>query len=177
MARRWRYNPGNEGFHAQRHNQPRTRPGYHAMLDVDAEIRKALKGKDHPALLGYRAVKAKMGAKMTEAGRGEDKTLSEEEVLAVIAREIKERKEANEYLDESRPEYSENARIASLLEAYLPARLSPGEQEAAIQTALVDVQAAVPKDMGKVMGALRQVQGLDMGSTSARVKELLAEME
>ena len=146
------------------------------MLDVDAEIRKALKGKDHPALLGYRSVKAKMGAKMTEAGRGEDKTLSEEEVQAVIAREIKERREANEYLDESRPEHSENARIASLLEAHLPARLSSEEQEAAIQAALAGAQAAGPKDMGKVMGALRTVQGLDMGRASARVKELLAEL-
>lgn len=146
------------------------------MLDVDAEIRKALKGKHHAALIGYRSVKAKIDAKRTEAGRGEDKALSEEEVLAVIAREIKERKEANEYLDESRPEHQENARIASLLEAYLPARLSPGEQEAAIQSAIAGAQAAGPRDMGKVMGALRQVQGLDMGSASARVKELLGEM-
>ncbi len=146
------------------------------MLDVDAEIRQALKGKHHAALIGYRSVKAKIDAKRTEAGRGGDKTLSEAEMLAAIAREIKERKEANEYLDESRPEYQENARIASLLEAHLPARLSPGEQEAAIQTAIGETQAAGPKDMGKVMGALRQVQGLDMGSASARVKELLAEM-
>lgn len=145
-----------------------------AMLDVDAEIKKALKAKDHPALTGYRALKAKINIKLTEAGRGADKPLSEPELLALIQREIKERTESNEFLTSDRPDYQENARIIEVLSAHLPPALSPDELEAAVRKAIAEAGAQGPKDMGKVMAALRQVPGVDMASASARVKELLA---
>ncbi|HKI99314.1 MAG TPA: GatB/YqeY domain-containing protein [bacterium] len=143
------------------------------MLDVDAAIRKALKEKDHPALVGYRALKAKVNIKLTEAGRGADKPLTEAELLALIQREVKERQESNEFLTPDRADYQENARIIEVLQAHLPKALSAEETEAAVRKAIADSGAAGPKDMGKVMAALRQVQGVDMSTASARVKALL----
>jgi len=143
------------------------------MLDVDAAIRKALKEKDHAALVGYRALKAKVNIKLTEAGRGADKPLTEAELLALIQREVKERQESNEFLTPDRADYQENARIIEVLQAHLPKALSAEETEAAVRKAIADSGAAGPKDMGKVMAALRQVQGVDMSTASARVKALL----
>jgi len=146
------------------------------MLDIDTAIREAMKAKDHPALIGFRSVKAKIGTKLTEAGRG-DKPLTDQELEALIAREIKERQESNEYLAPERDEHKENARIIALLEAYLPEKLGGEALEAVVRKAIADSGAAGPQDMGKVMGALRQVPGVDMGAASARVKALLAKGE
>ena len=143
------------------------------MLDVDAAIKKALKEKDHAALVGYRALKAKVNIKLTEVGRGADKPLTEAELLALIQREVKERQESNEFLTPDRADYQENARIIEVLQAHLPKALSAEETEAAVRKAIADSGAAGPKDMGKVMAALRQVQGVDMSTASARVKALL----
>jgi uncharacterized protein YqeY len=144
------------------------------MLDVDAALRKALKEKEHALLMGYRSLKTKISNKLSEAGRGADKPLAEAELHALVAREIKERREANEYLTPERPEHRENARIVEALEAHLPRALSPGELEAAIAKAIAEVQAAGPGDLGKVMALLRRVPGLDMAASSARVKALLS---
>lgn len=143
------------------------------MLDVDAEIRKALKAKEHAVLIGYRSLKAKISNKLTEAGRGHDKPLTEPELTALIQREIKERTESNEYLKPDRPEHAENARIIEVLSAHLPKALSGEELEDAIAQAIVDSGAAGPRDMGKVMAKLREIPGVDMAAASALVKEKL----
>ena len=154
------------------------------MLDIDAEIRRALKAKDHTALTGYRSLKAKGEVRMSEPGRREDtapgrekKALGPEEWEALIRREVKERRESNEYLDPARPEYGVNARIVELLEAHLPKALEAEELEAVIAKAIAEANPSGPRDMGKVMAALREVPGVDMKAASARVKERLQALE
>ena len=143
------------------------------MLDIDAHLKKALKERDSAALTGYRAVKAKINLKLTEAGRGTDKPLTEPELLALMQREIKERVESNEFLTPERADFQENARIVAVLSAHLPRALSAEELDAAVRKAIADSGAAGPKDMGKAMAALRGTPGLDMAAASARVKALL----
>lgn len=115
--------------------------------------------------------------KLSEAGRdaGDRDALSEEEMTALVRKEIKERHESNEYLAESQPDYAVNAGIIAELEQHLPAAMSAEDMEAAIQQAIAAAQPQGPKEMGKVMAALRRsAPGIDMGAASARVKELLA---
>lgn len=148
------------------------------MIDLDTAIKTALLGKNPIALTAYRALKTKAGMKLSEAGRAEDArdALSEEEMTAVLRKEIKERHESNEYLDQSHPDYAVNEAIIAELEQHLPAAMSAEDMEAAIQEAIAGAQAQGPKEMGKVMAALKQsAPGIDMGAASARVKELLAE--
>ena len=145
------------------------------MLDVDLQIRTALKAKDATALVGWRAVKAKIHMKLTEAGRGHDTPLTEGELTAILQRELKERAESNEYLQPDRPEYQENARIIEVLGAHLPKALTGDALEAAIRKAIADSGAAGPKEMGKAMAALKDVPGVDMKQASARVKEILSQ--
>lgn len=147
------------------------------MIDLDAAIKTALLGKNQVALTAYRALKTKAAVKLSEASRDDDSrdALSEEEMTALLRKEIKERQESNEYLEPSHSEYAVNLRIIAELEQHLPAAMSAEDTEAAIQQAIAQIQPQGPKEMGKVMAALRQsAPGIDMGAASARVKELLA---
>jgi uncharacterized protein len=105
-------------------------------------------------------------------------TLDDGQVLAVLEKMIKQRREAiTQFQAGNRPDLvaKETAEV-TVLEAYLPARLSDAELDAIIAGAIAATGATSPKDMGKVIAAVKaQAQGrADMGAVSARVKEKLA---
>lgn len=84
------------------------------------------------------------------------KTLDDTEVLDVLTREIKQRKDSlQEYQNAGRNEMAENlqAEIAILME-YLPQQLTEEEVKAIVQQTIQEVGASSKADMGKVMGAL-----------------------
>jgi uncharacterized protein len=106
-------------------------------------------------------------------------TLDDGQVLVVLEKMIKQRKEAiPQFQAGGRADLvaKESAEI-SVLEAYLPARLSDAELDALICGAIASTGATSPKDMGKVMALVKsQAQGrADMGVVSARVKEKLVQ--
>ena len=146
------------------------------MFDVDAAIKTAIKAQDKDPLAGYRSLKTRIGAKLTEAGRG-DKPLAEDELEALIRREVKERGESNEYYQPGQGDYDKNARIIEMMEGLLPKALSAEATAAAVNKAIADSGAAGTREMGKVMGALKQIAGLDMKAASAQVREALAKLE
>jgi uncharacterized protein len=105
-------------------------------------------------------------------------TLDDSQVLAVIDKMVKQRKESiAQFETGGRADLvaKEKAEIA-LLQEYLPTQLSPAEIEALISAAIAKTGAASIKDMGKVMGALKsELAGrADMGAVSARIKQKLA---
>jgi uncharacterized protein YqeY len=103
--------------------------------------------------------------------------LDDGQVLAVIDKMIKQRKESvAQFQAGNRADLvaKESAEIA-LLATYLPAQLDAAELDALIKEAIASTGAASMKDMGKVMGLLKpKVQGrADMGALSARIKSAL----
>jgi uncharacterized protein len=105
-------------------------------------------------------------------------TLDDGQVLAVLEKMIKQRREAiTQFQAGNRPDLvaKETAEV-TVLEAYLPARLSDAELDALIAGAIRSTGATSPRDMGKVIAAVKaQAQGrADMGAVSARVKQKLA---
>jgi hypothetical protein len=105
-------------------------------------------------------------------------TLDDGQVLVVLEKMIKQRKEAiTQFQAGGRADLvaKESAEV-SLLEGYLPARMSDADLDALIAAAIASTGATSAKDMGKVMAVVKsQAQGrADMGSVSARVKEKLA---
>jgi uncharacterized protein YqeY len=109
------------------------------------------------------------------------KQLSDAEVVGVLQREAKKRREAAEAYDGAqRPElaHRERAELA-VLEGYLPAAMPDAELEALVAAAVAAAAAAGasgPKAMGQVMKALQpQVAGrADGAAVAARVREALA---
>ena len=106
------------------------------------------------------------------------KELDDNELLEVVAKEVKMRKDSlEEFRKANRPELlaTLEQEIAILME-YLPEQMGEPEVRALVAQAVADAQASSPKDMGKVMGAVKaQLAGkADMGLVSAAVKAALA---
>jgi hypothetical protein len=105
-------------------------------------------------------------------------TLDDSQVLAVLEKMIKQRREAiTQFHSGGRADLvaKETAEIG-VLQHYLPAQLSEAELEALIAQAVAASGAASLKDMGKVMALVKpQAQGrADMGAVSARIKQKLS---
>ena len=106
------------------------------------------------------------------------KTLDDQEVLDVLNREIKQRKDSlQEFEKAGRDDLAENlkAEIAILME-YMPQQLSEEEVKAIVQQTIQEVGASSKADMGKVMGALMpKVKGLADGKlVNQFVQQLLS---
>jgi len=104
-------------------------------------------------------------------------TLDDGQVLAVIEKMIKQRREAiTQFQSGGRADLvaKENAEIA-VLQGYLPAQMSDADIDALIAEAIGATGATSVKDMGKVMGYVKpKAQGrADMGALSARIKQKL----
>jgi len=104
-------------------------------------------------------------------------SLDDGQVLAVLEKMIKQRREAvAQFQSGGRADLvaKENAEIA-LLQGYLPAQLSEVEIDALIASAIATTGAVSVKDMGKVMAVVKpQAQGrADMGALSARIRQKL----
>ncbi len=104
--------------------------------------------------------------------------LSDDDVLKVLAKEAKKRREAaTAYNEAKRPELAakEEAELA-ILEAYLPARLSDAELEALVAQALTETGATGMSQMGMAMKAANALVAgrADGGRIAAIVKSALA---
>jgi uncharacterized protein YqeY len=106
------------------------------------------------------------------------RVLSDDEVLKVLGRELKKRKEAaSAYEDAGHPERAATERAeAAVIEGYLPAQLSDDELTALVAEAVAEVGASDPKAMGQVMKAAQpRIAGrADGGRVAAEVKRQLS---
>ncbi|MEI6039082.1 MAG: GatB/YqeY domain-containing protein [Actinomycetes bacterium] len=112
-----------------------------------------------------------------EVAGKEARVLSDEEIITVLSREAKKRREAAEaFADAGRADKAElEKQEGEVIAAYLPKQLSDEELSVLIQEAVAKSGAAGPQDMGKVMGILKpQIAGkADGGKVSAAVKAAL----
>jgi hypothetical protein len=104
-------------------------------------------------------------------------TLDDTQVLSVLEKMIKQRREAiTQFASGGRSDLvaKENAEI-TVLQGYLPAQMSDAELDVLILEAISATGATSVKDMGKVMGFVKpKAQGrADMGAVSARIKQKL----
>lgn len=104
--------------------------------------------------------------------------LSDEDVLAILNKMIKQRRDSiQQFQAGNRADLAQKeAQEIDLIQEYLPTQLSNEEIEQAIASAIQSSNATTAKDMGKVMGILKaSMQGkADMSIVSAKVKERLA---
>ena len=125
-------------------------------MSLQAQIVDALKqsmiAKDADRTGTLRLIKAALGYAMIEK---QVEALADADVLAVVQREAKKRKDAiDEYEKAGRPELAakELAELKTISE-FLPKQLSPEEVETLVRDAIAEVGATSKKDMGIVMKA------------------------
>lgn len=104
--------------------------------------------------------------------------LTDEHVTAILNKMIKQRRDSiSQFEAGNRQDLAQKeAEEVRVIQSYLPAQLSESEIEQAVAAAISESGAASAKDMGKVMGLLKnKLQGkADMTIVSAKVKERLA---
>jgi uncharacterized protein YqeY len=103
--------------------------------------------------------------------------LSDDEVMKVLARELKKRREAaTAYAEAGHPERAASELAeAAVLEAYLPAQLDDDELSALVASAIAECGASGPQAMGQVMKVVQpKVAGrADGARVAAEVKRQL----
>lgn len=108
----------------------------------------------------------------------ERKDLADADVLAVIEKMMKQRRDSIAQFEKGgREDLAAQERFeVSVLEAYMPQAMSEDEISSAVAAAIAETGAKGPADMGKVMGVLkvRLAGRADMGKVSAAVKGRLA---
>lgn len=141
---------------------------------IDADLKQAMRDRDEVTKLTLRSVKTAV----TEAAKaGEDHHLSQEQVVAIIQKEAKRRREAAtefEKAGDARRIAQELAELA-VLEHYLPRQMGEAEIEQMARTVIGEVGATSAKEFGKVMAPLMaRLQGQADGKlVSAVVRRLL----
>ncbi|MEK7114729.1 MAG: GatB/YqeY domain-containing protein [Patescibacteria group bacterium] len=107
-------------------------------------------------------------------GKGQEPILSDDEIVDVLSKESKKRKEAGEiYSKAGRADLSEKeVKELEIIKKYLPEQLGEEEIEKAVKTAIEKVGAKDVKDFGKVMAeAMKELKGrADASSVSQAVK-------
>lgn len=108
----------------------------------------------------------------------ERKTLTDGDVLAVIEKMIKQRRDSiSQFEQGGRQDLADKEKQElTLLQTYMPQAMGEDELAAAIAAAVSETGAAGPADMGKVMAVLKpKLAGrADMGKVSAAVKAQLS---
>jgi hypothetical protein len=145
--------------------------------EINTAVKEAMKAKDERKLSTLRMVNSTLKNADIEA-RGQGKPpLSDDDVLGVLQKMIKQRQESVELYDKGgRPELADQERAEiAVITAYLPKQMSEDEVKAAIAATISETGAAGMKDMGKVIAALKAKYAgqMDFGKASGLVKAAL----
>jgi uncharacterized protein YqeY len=138
------------------------------------DMKAAMKGGDKERLGTIRLINAAIKQREVD----ERIVLDDAQVLAVLEKMLKQRRDSiTQFEVANRTDLAdkEKAEVA-VIQAYMPAQMTPAEVDAAITAAIAESGATGPKDMGKVMGLVKpKVAGrTDMGKLSELVKAKLS---
>lgn len=138
-----------------------------------AETKAALKAGDKRRLSALRLI----SAALQQADIAAKTSIPESEVPALLQRMIKQRRESLAIYEKAgRKEQAEQEAIEiAVIEEFLPKQMSEAEAREAIAAAIKETGAASPKEMGKVMGLLKERYAgrMDFAKASGLVKEVL----
>ena len=141
---------------------------------ITEDMKTAMRAKDRERLGTIRLLQAAMKQKEVD----ERVTLDDVAIVAIVDKLIKQRKDSIAAFEGAgRQDLADKEKAEmTVLQAYLPARMSEAEVTAAVQAIVAEVGAKGPGDMGKVMGVVktRLAGKADMGQVSAAVKAALA---
>ena len=142
---------------------------------LEADLRAAIKARDELVVSTLRL--AISAVRNEEVAGDAARTLSDEEVQAVLTREMKKRRDAaTAFADAGRPEQAERERAEErVLEAYLPQQMSDADLAAAVAKALDGLDLSGKQVMGPAMKAAQaEVAGrAEGGRVAAEVRRHL----
>lgn len=143
-------------------------------LRINDDVKTAMRGGDARRRDALRLLLSALKQREVD----ERKDLADADVVAVIEKMIKQRRESIVQFEKGgRQDLAQNEQFeVEIFQAYMPQALSEAEIVAAIAEAIAEAGAKAPSDMGKVMGVLKgKLAGrADMSKVSGLVKAKLA---
>lgn len=146
---------------------------------LNEEMKNAMRAKDKPRLSTIRLINAAIKDRDIVL-RGEDNAegVNDEGILGILAKMISQREDSASTYDEAgRIELAEREREEmSIIRDFMPRQLSQDEVQSAINAVIAETSATSIRDMGRIMGALKDKYAgqMDFGKVGAQVKALLA---
>lgn len=141
------------------------------------EMKEAMKAGDKGRLGAIRLIQAALKDKDIEARGNGKEPLSDEEILALLQKMVKQRQESiTMYEQGGRQELADQEKNeVAVISSYLPQQMDEAETKAAIEAAIAETGAASMKDMGKVVASLRAKYAgrMDFAKASGLVKDML----
>jgi uncharacterized protein YqeY len=146
---------------------------------IPEALRTALKDQDKRAVSTVRLIMAALKDRDIAArGKGNTEGIGDDEILQMLQTMVKQRRDSIEMYEKGgRLELAEQeAEEIAIIERFLPQQLGEAEIATAVDQVIADVGAGGLKDMGNVMGALRERYAgqMDFGKASTLVKQKLS---
>jgi len=143
--------------------------------DINSALKEAMKSGQARRVSTLRLINAAILQRETSGA--ERVTLSDAEILDVMGKMIKQRRESLDIYEKAgRTDLAAQEREEiEIISAYLPKHMSDMEAAHAISTLIKEIEAETLKDMGRTMAALKQrFSGrMDFSKAGAQVKKLL----
>jgi uncharacterized protein YqeY len=141
-------------------------------------LKTSMKEKDQRTVSTVRMALAKLKERDIEArAKGNQGGIPDAEIQQMLQGMVKQRRESIELYEKGgRKELADQEREEiGVIERFLPQQMGEAEMEAAIRAAIASTGAAGPKDMGRVMAALkeRHAGSMDFSKASPIAKRLL----
>jgi uncharacterized protein len=141
-------------------------------------LKGAMKARDARAVATVRLILAALKERDIAArGQGRPEGLADPEIARLLQAMVKQRRESIALYEQGnrRDLAQKEGEEIAVIESFLPRQMDEAEIERAAQTAIAASGAAGPKDMGKVMAALRERHAgvIDLARAGAIVKRLL----
>lgn len=144
--------------------------------DIKAAMIAAMKAKEPVKLAVMRALVASCTNELVAKGRGPDGQLTEDEIMGLIVRASKQRKDSIEQFEAGgRPELAEaeKAELAVLM-AMLPAQMSQADVEAAVKAKAAEMGVTDKTGANQLMGAvMKDLKGKADGTVVKAVVDKL----
>jgi uncharacterized protein YqeY len=141
-------------------------------------LKQAMRAKDTRTLSTVRMILAGLKERDVAArGGGNQEGLADPEILRLLQGMIKQRRESIAlYRQGNRPELAQQEEEEiGIIESFLPQQMNDDQMAAAARAAIAETGASGVKDMGRVMGVLRERHAgvIDLARAGAIVKQLL----
>lgn len=147
--------------------------------ELSDALKTAMKARDQRSVSTVRLILAALKDRDIAArGNGNSEGIGETEIVEMLRKMVKQREESIALYEQGgRLELAEQEREEiGVIERFLPKQMDEAETRAAVEAAVAELGARTLKDMGKVMGALKQSYAgrMDMAKAGQLVKAKLA---
>ncbi len=148
--------------------------------ELNQTLKESMRAKDQQALATVRLILAALKDRDIQArSDGQGDGIGDEEILDMLTKMVRQRREAITLYEKGNRQdlVEKEQREIEVIQRFLPKQLSDSELETAVLQVVAELEAGSVKDIGRVMGVLKQRYAgrMDFGKASTIVKAKLSQ--